>query len=432
MSVFEVKYEIAKNILPPPPGTTRKRMLLPFLMLVSFLALFHTTAWKTNYQWIYVFGFAWSLAVLLTPLAIRLSFKWNWLDRPAGRKDHAQATPLLGGAVIFGAFEIAVLSTLQFSREMKGVGLASIIVWIIGLLDDKIHLSAKIKLVAQVVAVAVMGYFGVSVKVFDPTVWGMVGNYFFTAFWVIGITNAINFLDGMDGLCTGFSLIVSGFLALIAIQSDQIYFAITAIALCGACLGLLPYNLRIGKNALIFIGDSGATFLGFLLAAITVMGDWADNRNVSLVVPIVLLAVPIYDTTLTTIVRIAKGQVRSFGDWLAFTGRDHIHHRLAALGIGRHAAVFVIYVVTCICGLSAAVLKQARGVDALLILMQVFLIFLLLTYFIINVRAKQIQIFAKTFFPKDGTDETRETAIADVFSKSDRSIFEKPRGNLHP
>ncbi|MBD3166792.1 undecaprenyl/decaprenyl-phosphate alpha-N-acetylglucosaminyl 1-phosphate transferase [bacterium] len=380
----------------PARWTTRKRMILPGILLVLCLIPAVSGAFHGgNLTWLYVFVFAWALSSVLTPLAIRLSFRFGWLDIPGGRKAHGRATPLLGGLAIIGSFGVTLLVTFTYSLEMKAVGLGGLLIWLVGVVDDRWELPAVMKLLAQLGATALMIAFGVHVTFLPDTLWGIAGEWIITAFWILGITNAVNFLDGMDGLAAGMSAIIAGLIALVALQTHQYYFMVVSLALFGACTGFLPYNFRRGRNARIFLGDNGSTFLGFTLAATTLMGDWADNNIAGLIVPILLLSVPIFDMTMTTIVRFGTGKVRTFGEWLAYTGRDHFHHRLAALGIGRFNAVLVIYTVTVIIGIPAVVLKQARGIDAVLLLSQSAFFFLLLSYFMIFVRTHQIRLFVE-------------------------------------
>jgi len=381
----------------PPKYTTRKRLILPAIVFIIFFSLNISGALnKSWHHWLYIFVFAWALSNLLTPLAIRFSFILGWLDIPHGRKAHEHPTPTLGGAAIIGSFGIALLTNFHFSFAMKGIGLASLLIWIVGVLDDRFELPAIIKLLAQILATVILIVFGVQVTFMPNVWWGYLAEYIITAFWIIGITNAVNYLDGLDGLAAGMSSIICIFLAIVAIQTGQSYFGLVALALLGACLGFLPYNIHYKKSADVFLGDNGATFLGFALAATATMGDWAEDNLAAIIVPILLFGVPIFDMTLTTITRIATGKVKSFGQWLAYTGRDHFHHRLAALGVGNYIAVIVIYVVTFFLGISAIVLKQARGVDAVLLLVQSGILFLLIIFFMLYVQPRQIRVEIKS------------------------------------
>ncbi len=203
---------------------------------------------------------------------------------------------------------------------------------------------------------------------------------------MIGITNAVNFLDGMDGLAAGSSAINSAFFALVALQTGQPFMMLLSIALMGSCMGFLPYNFRRLKPASIFLGDSCSNFLGFTLAGIGILGEWGTNNLVGLAVPILILSVSNFDTTLPTVVRFKSGQVRSFSEWIRFTGRDHFHHRRSDLGFGNKTAVWIIYLISVWLGLEAFVTKNARGIDAIFSLLKVSIIFILIGSFMVFVQ----------------------------------------------
>lgn len=356
--------------------------------------------------WLRIFFFSWALSALLTPVAVRFSRLTGWMDYPQGRKDHANATPVLGGFAILTTFGLSLLVNFHFSLQMKGLGLGAVVVWLIGLIDDRYDLGSVLKLFGQFLAVGILLAFGVHVTFLPNTPLGDFFEYVITALWVVGIMNAVNFLDGMDGLAAGMSAIIAFFLAIVAIQTGQPYFAYVALALLGACLGFLPHNFRWGRNARIFLGDNGALFLGFTLAGAVIMGDWAEENLGDIAVPFLLMAVPMFDMTMTTVIRFATGKVHTFGEWLAFAGRDHFHHRLASLGIGRSAAVLVIWFVTFFLGLSAVVLKEAHGIYVFLLLLQAALLFGLITFFMIYVRNHQIRLFVQA--SSNGANQSAE------------------------
>jgi UDP-GlcNAc:undecaprenyl-phosphate GlcNAc-1-phosphate transferase len=321
-----------------------------------------------------------------------LAYKLEILDIPRGRHAHKAPTALLGGLAVFMAFALTIWRNSSFNIQLKGIVIGGIIILIVGLWDDIKELPARLKLLVQVGAVAILIYHGVVISFLPDTLWGNIGEWALTAFWVVGITNAINFLDGMDGLASGLTAITAMFFGLVALQNGQDSMVYLALPLVGACLGFLPYNFRMKRNALIFLGDAGSTFLGFTLASLAVMGDWAGNYTVRLIVPLLILGVPIFDMSFTTFMRVKNGQVRSFKEWVDFTGRDHIHHRLEGLHIGRVGAVAVIYVVTFWLGLSALVLKNATGLNAILQVGQSVIVFLLMGFFMVFVQREYHKI----------------------------------------
>jgi UDP-GlcNAc:undecaprenyl-phosphate GlcNAc-1-phosphate transferase len=347
--------------------------------------------------WIYVVLLAFGLTYALLPLVRWAAGRLGAVDRPGGRKIHVEVTPLMGGAAIYLGFALVLFlaqDILLFSEELKGVALGATLVFAVGLLDDIWGLSARVRLIAQLLAVGILLKFGVVMSFLPQTLWGDAGEILITVIWVVGITNAVNFLDGMDGLAAGNSAINAGFFALVALQTGQPIMTLLALALMGSCLGFLPYNFRRLRPAGIFLGDSGSNFLGFVLAGIGIVGNWGADNLVGLTVPILILGVPIFDTTLTTIVRFKTGQVRTFGQWIRFTGRDHFHHRLSDLGIGNKMAVWVIYLVSVWLGLESLVLKDARGIDAVFSLAQVAIVFLLIGSFMVFVQNRYARLVA--------------------------------------
>lgn len=345
--------------------------------------------------WAYILLLSFALSFSLVPIVMRTAHWIGAVDRPGGRKTHHQATPLMGGAAIYFGFALVMFlaqEILHFSHELKGVALGATLVFVTGLLDDIFGLSAKVRLVAQTLAVGILIKYGVILSFLPQTWWGDAGAILITFVWVVGITNAINFLDGLDGLAGGSSAINAAFFSLVALRYGEPFMLLLAIALVGSCLGFLPYNFRRHRPASIFLGDGGSNFLGFTLAGIGILGDWGANNWVGIVVPVVILGVPIFDTTLTTVMRIAKGQVRTFGEWIRFTGRDHFHHRLSDLGLGNKKAVWVIYLISVALGLEALVLKNAQGVDALFSLLQVGIAFLLMGGFMVFVQNTYIRL----------------------------------------
>jgi UDP-GlcNAc:undecaprenyl-phosphate GlcNAc-1-phosphate transferase len=300
-----------------------------------------------------------------------LARRWGVLDAPAARKVHAVATPLLGGAAVYAAFAATVLFNFTFSLQLKGVAVGATVVVVVGLLDDVFDLPARVKLGGQLVAAAVAMGYGVVLDLV-PTAWPASAwlNAVLTLLWFLTVTNALQFLDGMDGLAAGLGAVAALFFSLAALQTNQPYLMFLAAPLVGACLGFLPYNFRLGRPATIFLGDAGASFIGFTLAGLAVMGDWAENDLIGLLTPILILAVPLFDIAFVGTVRVVTGKVHSFGEWLAYTGKDHLHHRFEALGLTRTETVLLIVFVAATLGLSAMLLKDATKHAVALILIQ--------------------------------------------------------------
>jgi UDP-GlcNAc:undecaprenyl-phosphate GlcNAc-1-phosphate transferase len=321
--------------------------------------------------WAYLVALAFALALVGVPLVRALALWWGVLDAPAARKVHVVATPLLGGAAVYAAFAATVLFNFTFSLQLKGVAVGATIVVAVGILDDLFDVPARWKLAGQVAAVAVAIAYGVVLDTV-PTAWpgSWVVNVALTLLWFLTVTNALQFLDGMDGLAGGVGAIAALFFSLAALQTNQPYLMFLAAPLVGACLGFLPYNFRFGRPATIFLGDAGASFIGFTLAGLAVMGEWAENDFIGLLTPVLILAVPLFDIAFVGIVRVVTGKVHSVGEWLAYTAKDHIHHRFEALGLTRTETVLLIFFIAATLGLSAMLLKDATKHEAALVLVQ--------------------------------------------------------------
>ncbi|MBI4552251.1 MAG: undecaprenyl/decaprenyl-phosphate alpha-N-acetylglucosaminyl 1-phosphate transferase [Candidatus Latescibacteria bacterium] len=339
-----------------------------------------------NLRVAYLLLFSFGTAYLATPIAGVIAQWTGVMDYPAQRKMHQAPTPLLGGLAIYTAFAMTIFVNNLYTVELKSVAIAATLVFCIGLLDDIRPLSAWSRLGVQLLGVGIMIGYGVRVSFMPPSWWGDTLEVVFTVIWVIGITNAINLIDGLDGLASGSVMINAAFFSLIAVQTSQPYMRFLSIALAGSCLGFLPYNLRPRRPASIFLGDGGSNFIGFTIAALGVLGDWGTNSSVDLITPILILGVPIFDMTLTTILRIKDGRVRSLSQWLHCTGKDHFHHRLVEIGLSPRLAVFTIFLISVTLGISAAVLRRAEGIDALLLLGQAILMFSMIGYFMVFVK----------------------------------------------
>jgi UDP-GlcNAc:undecaprenyl-phosphate GlcNAc-1-phosphate transferase len=198
----------------------------------------------------------------------------------------------------------------------------------------------------------------------------------------VGITNAVNFFDGMDGLATGLTIIGSLSFFIVAEITGQSYLGFLTIALAGSCLGFLKFNF---KPASIFLGDAGSTFLGFTLAGIAVMGNWAEkNPKVALSLPIIILSVLIFDMIYITIARVWDGRVRSFKGWVEYTGKDHLHHRLVALGFNETQTVLLIYLIAACLGLGGINLIATGDIRIYFEFIQAFFIFIIVVILMIS------------------------------------------------
>lgn len=326
--------------------------------------------YEAGLVWSYLVAVAAAVALLAVPFVRRFALWQQVLDQPSARKVHRVATPLLGGAAVYLAFAVTVLANFHFSLALKGVALGAFMVVAVGVLDDILDLPAWVKLAGQVAAGSLAMAHGVVLALAPDWLPGAtLLNLALTLLWFLTVTNALQFLDGMDGLAAGLGVIAGVFFSITALQTGQRYLMYLGAALVGACLGFLPYNFRPG-GARIFLGDSGASFIGFTLAGLAVMGEWAETEAIGLVTPMLILGVPLFDIAFVSVARIVTGKVHSVHEWLAYTGKDHIHHRFEAVGLTRAQSVLVIYFISATLGLSAMLLERATTRQALLVLLQ--------------------------------------------------------------
>ena len=344
------------------------------LGLLAVLAAPPVRRWSLGQglAWVYLGLLACACSLAATPAVRFYALRRGVLDQPAARKVHQRATPLLGGAAVYAAFAATVLYNFNFSLQLKGVAVGATLVVALGLMDDVLDLPAVLKLLGQVAAAGLAVGYGAILSVVPSRLPGAIWlNVLLTVLWFVTVTNAVQFLDGMDGLASGLGVVAALFFGITALQTNQKYLMYLSAALLGACLGFLPYNFRPGRGALIFLGDGGSSFIGFTLAGLAVMGEWAkDNPVVALLTPMLILGVPLFDIAFVGLSRITSGQVHSLAGWLAYTGKDHVHHRFADLGMTQTQSVLLILFISLTLGLSAMLLKDALPHEAALLLGQ--------------------------------------------------------------
>jgi UDP-GlcNAc:undecaprenyl-phosphate GlcNAc-1-phosphate transferase len=340
---------------------------------VAFLVTAPLVGMPPELNWLGPLSLSLIITFSIMPPLFLIAQRVGLLDLPDERKRHEGAVPLVGGIAIFLGFLITNLyyGYLNQSAAIRAILIALLPLMVIGVLDDRKHLPASIKLLGQLAAVALVISSGVRLTFMPQVWWGNILEIIITAIWIIGLTNAINFLDGIDGLAASITVIALCAFGLVAVQTDQPFFLLLCAALAGACLGFLPYNFRRAP-ASAFLGDAGATLLGFSIASIAIVGEWGGHgaRTLDIVVPLLILGVPIFDTTFITLTRIADGRIRTFRGWLEYTGRDHIHHRLLNLGLNRYDTVGFLCVISVVLALSAVTLKNATGLISILSLIQ--------------------------------------------------------------
>jgi len=191
----------------------------------------------------------------------------------------------------------------------------------------------------------------------------------------------MNFFDGMDGLAAGLGAMIAFFLGVVAFQTAQPFIRWIAVAMMGSCLGFLPFNFKFRGNAAIFLGDAGSTLIGFVLACVAVYGDWAEGDPVvALVSPLLIFWILIFDMLHITVDRILTGKVLNFRQWIEYVGKDHLHHRLAHVLGSNKRSVFFIYLLSLCLGISAVALRNARVIDAILLILQAVIMVVLITF----------------------------------------------------
>lgn len=362
----------------------KKTLKTALYVIVGLAAIFllqpkgGTWAWLNNIRWLYVLMLAFALSSLLTPASMWLAWRFNILDRPdSARKVHKNPIPRIGGLAVFLAVILSTLRNYQFSPQLTGLVTGSAMIYVLGFIDDIRPLPATLRLIVQLLAASVVIQSGVILHLI-PYDWpaALTLNAAITVVWLIGVANAVNFMDGVDGLAAGMIALSALLFFLIAWPTRQSYLAFLTIALAGACLGFLPYNW---KPASVFLGDAGVTFMGFLIAGIAVMGSWATNNPVmALSTPLLILGIPIFDMIYTTIARVKNGSVRTFKQWLEYAGRDHFHHRLLNIEFSEVETVLFIFMINLGLGLGALVIRETSTRGSLLLLSQSVILFLII------------------------------------------------------
>jgi UDP-GlcNAc:undecaprenyl-phosphate GlcNAc-1-phosphate transferase len=301
-----------------------------------------------------------TFSIVATPLARWAALRAGVVAVPRSRDVHTLPVPLLGGAAIYTAFVVTLLlfGDRAHIRELVGILVGATLISLFGLADDRWGLSAPLKLLGQVLAAVVLLVGGTQVQLFAlPWL-----NWALTIVWVVGITNALNFLDNMDGLSGGAATIAAAFFLLLAFMNEprQVLVGAMAAALIGACVGFLRYNLN---PATIFMGDTGSLFIGFILAALAIKLRFLGNvPAVTWMVPVCVLGLLIFDTALVCVSRLRRG-VNPF----TTAGKDHLSHRLHALGLTKREAVLTCYLICGTYGMVGVYLTQARLGEAYLV-----------------------------------------------------------------
>jgi len=314
-------------------------------------------------DYITIFFFSLIVSLVLTPIVRKAMLKLGILDMPSESRWHRQPVALMGGIAIFISFALVALLRVELRREILVVLLGGGTIFVLGFLDDRFGTHPRVKFAIQVLVAFGVAYFGVASKIL-PYSWL---NIFLTVFWIVGLINAINLLDNMDGLSSGITIIAALAILGLSLQKGEASAALLSLALAGSCLGFLRYNFNPAK---IFMGDCGSMFLGYMLATLAVLGGWQRSSPLvgAFLSPILILSVAIFDTTLVTILRLKHGRLPWQG------GKDHSSHRLVSiLGGNEKGAVLVLYGVGILAGGLALITMKLSSLMAILIAATFFL-----------------------------------------------------------
>ncbi|MEW5691981.1 MAG: MraY family glycosyltransferase [Candidatus Hydrogenedentota bacterium] len=347
------------------------------IFLILFFVIIHPDVKKIFYEniseFIYVFILSFIVSFLATPIMSRIAKELKIVDEPNSRKIHSSAMPLLGGVAIWAGVILAVLWNYELSLGVRRIFLAATMLLVIGILDDIMDVSAKLRLFVQILASSFIIYSGIRLSFLPAGLWGDIGEIVITVIWLIGITNAFNFFDGMDGLAAGLAFISSITFFIISLDTNEPALSFISLAIAGSSLGFLYFNFH---PASIFMGDGGSNFLGFLLAALAVYGTWSNQDPiVSFCIPLMVLSPLIFDMIYITVARVYRGDVTNIKEWIEYTGLDHFHHRVKSIGLSDTSTVLFLYLITALVCIGAILVKELTLIYAIFVIIQAVLIY---------------------------------------------------------
>lgn len=303
------------------------------------------------------------IAFISTPLVKKLAFKIGAVDIPKDdRRIHKKPMPLMGGVAIYIGVVLSSFLFVPIDKTLIATLIGGTIILISGIIDDIKGMSPRLKVLFQLAAGICLILGDVKVDFltnpFSSANEVVYLNYLsipITLFWVVGITNTVNLIDGLDGLAAGVAMISSISFALVAGKFNYTSVVIMSLIVAGSCLGFLPYNFNPAK---VFMGDTGALFLGFMLAALSLEGVMKSIATIAVIVPILILGVPIFDTTFAIFRRLLSGKSITSAD------KGHLHHRLLAKGYSQKKTVLILYGVSAVFGLFAVLIAKANSNQA--------------------------------------------------------------------
>ena len=313
------------------------------------------------------------ISFTMTPVVRKLAFKIGAIDIPKDdRRIHKEPMPLIGGVAIYIGVVLSCLMFLRMDKAMISILVGGTVILISGIIDDLKGLSPKLKIIFQLFAGICLILGDVKIDfVTNPFTINNAVIYLswisipITLFWVVGITNTLNLIDGLDGLAAGVAMISSLSLTFVAQKFGYTTVMIISAIAAGACLGFLPFNFNPAK---IFMGDTGALFLGFMLAAISIEGVMKSVATIAIIVPIIVLGVPIFDTTFAILRRLLSGKSIMSAD------KGHLHHRLLASGFSQRKTVLILYGISGVFGIFAVLIAKANSQQGVYLSVVLFVI----------------------------------------------------------
>ena len=343
----------------------------------------------TEHNWLlYIAAFACAFAITLvtTPFAKWMSIKCGAIDYPKDRGVHTKPMPRMGGVAIVLGFIITVLMVYHFDKSMNARQFAGFLVGALmiaglGVVDDMKNLPAKLKFCVQILAalIVIMSGTRIQVVLWPVTAYLQKFSIPITLVWIVGVTNAVNLIDGLDGLAAGVTSIAAMSLMVLCIMTGSTTAVVLTAALAGACLGFLPRNFNPAE---IFMGDTGSTFLGFVLAVTSILGVFKGYALLAMIVSVLCVGLPVFDTICAMLRRMAKNQPIMQAD------RGHLHHKLIDRGFSQRQAVLIMYTISLLLGLLAIFISFKESGTIVVVVLTVIVLCFIIYYFNAHIKNK--------------------------------------------
>lgn len=380
-----------------------------------------------------------AVALIFSPVAIKIAPKIGAIDVPKdGRRMHTKAMPRFGGLAIYMGTMVSLVIYAGQNEKILPVIIGGTLIYILGVIDDLKNLPAKLKFGAQLLVAILMYTMGLRIKLITNYFgegalhFGTVVCFIVTVLWIVGVTNTINLIDGLDGLAAGIAAIAALSIAYVAyIHGDEYGMMIVCLAmlcLAGGCIGFLPFNFFPAK---IFMGDGGSLFLGFMMATLSVVGPLKRSTIIAVVVPVIVLGIPLFDTFFAIFRRVVNKRPIMEAD------KGHLHHRLMALGYGQRRAVLMLYGISGVMGMAAVLISRELYKDSfVLVIIATIYLYVFLTdpnHKMPQIKAvniakeeKQEAKLARESDKEPGADRSPESDVKNV---SERVLESSPENN---